>query len=363
MGQEYPSLFGVAPSWADVGIKFPIYGGEIIATSDIAAISASDSLEFGVKRGTSGGKKTARTTGQEDCECSVTFYRQGLVTLVRALMARAPTRNGRKQIGLVGFDILTQHTPPRRHRDLHDQGRRLPHRGPLLLDGRGNRRRPGGGGREPDGDPREDRRGMGGAAVTDEKKKSPLEELQERRAARKADQARARDEQYLKDLEALDGLESADGDGRVEALEVPSSCSASDVAVVRTDRGGGQALPRSLPEAQEAIRPAWRPTARDVVHRLPRPRDVRSHVRRMARAPRQRRRRRDPPHAGEGGRRGKRLTQRKAVAGTKPGVLAACLLALGSTDDADAVDRAAAAYVIAEVLVRLRLTLIALSKR
>jgi hypothetical protein len=109
--QEYPTLFGVDPSWADVSIKFGIYGGSQVQTSDIAAISCSDSLEIGVKRGT-GGKKTGRGTGQADNECSLTMYRVGLRTLLRELKAKAPLRNGARAVGLVGFDILTQHSPP-----------------------------------------------------------------------------------------------------------------------------------------------------------------------------------------------------------------------------------------------------------
>lgn len=109
--KEYPTLNGVDPSWADVAIKCSVYEGSMVETADIAAISCSDSLEIGIKRGT-GGKKTGRGTGQADNECSMTLYRNGLVSLYRGLAPKAPIRNGSRAIGLVGFDIIIQHTPP-----------------------------------------------------------------------------------------------------------------------------------------------------------------------------------------------------------------------------------------------------------
>lgn len=49
-----------------------------------------------------------------------------------------------------------------------------------------------------------------------------LEEIEERRAARKAAAKVARDEQYAKDLEALDALEVEHGDGKVSVCELPA---------------------------------------------------------------------------------------------------------------------------------------------
>jgi hypothetical protein len=106
MASEYPTLQDVAPSWADVRANFTIYGGQQIITPDIAAIKWSDKVEVGLVRGTNGGRKSKRTTGQYDCEATVTFYREGWRTFRTGLVAK------NVKISLVGFDIMIQHTPP-----------------------------------------------------------------------------------------------------------------------------------------------------------------------------------------------------------------------------------------------------------
>ena len=106
MAGEYPTLNEVEPSWADVRVSLPVYGAQTIITPDIAALKWSDKVEVGTVRGTNGGRKTKRTTGQYDCDASVTFYRSGW-RLFRAALAARDSR-----ISLVGFDIIVQHTPP-----------------------------------------------------------------------------------------------------------------------------------------------------------------------------------------------------------------------------------------------------------
>jgi hypothetical protein len=103
---EYPTLNEVEPSWADIKVSIPIHDGQTIVTPEIAAIKWSDKVDVGVARGTNGGRKTKRTTGQYDCEAAVTFYRSGWKTLRDGLAMKD------KRISLVGFDILIQHTPP-----------------------------------------------------------------------------------------------------------------------------------------------------------------------------------------------------------------------------------------------------------
>lgn len=110
--QEFPNLFGVTPSWADIETSFSVFGGSLLKTADYAEISCSESVEIGIQRGASGGRKLKRTTGQGDTEASITFYRPGLRSLYRALMAKAPKRNGQLQVGLVGFDVFTKHSVP-----------------------------------------------------------------------------------------------------------------------------------------------------------------------------------------------------------------------------------------------------------
>jgi len=104
--QEYPTLNEVEPSWADLRLSFPLYGGETVITDDVAAVKWSDKVEVGIVRGTSGGRKRKRTTGQSECDCTVTFYKSGWKRFREALAKINP------KISLVGFDIIAQHTPP-----------------------------------------------------------------------------------------------------------------------------------------------------------------------------------------------------------------------------------------------------------
>src|SRR6185295_5494479 len=106
MAQEYPTLNEVEPSWADLRVSFPVYGGETVVTPDIAAVKWSDKVDVGVVRGTNGGRKTKRTTGQLDNDATITFYRSGWKRFREVLAAKNP------KISLVGFDIIIQSTPP-----------------------------------------------------------------------------------------------------------------------------------------------------------------------------------------------------------------------------------------------------------
>lgn len=106
MGQEFPTINEVEPSWADVSISIPLYSGPTVQTNDIAALKFSDKVDVGVKRGTNGGRKTGRTTGQLDNDASITFYLNGWKLMRTALASK------NKKISLVGFDIISQWTPP-----------------------------------------------------------------------------------------------------------------------------------------------------------------------------------------------------------------------------------------------------------
>lgn len=112
MAQEFPLLNGVAPSWADISVELQPLGASPVTTSDIAEITCSETIDFGVVRGVSGGRKMKRTTGQLDNEASIKLYRPGLQVFYRALMALAPTKLGQKVLSAVVFNIVIQHTPP-----------------------------------------------------------------------------------------------------------------------------------------------------------------------------------------------------------------------------------------------------------
>lgn len=106
MSDAYPTLNDVEPSWADIRLSFPVYGGQTIVTDDIKSVKWSDKVDMGLTRGTSGGRKKKRTTGQYDCDATVTFYKSGWKKIRLGLAAK------NKKISLVGFDIMIQHTPP-----------------------------------------------------------------------------------------------------------------------------------------------------------------------------------------------------------------------------------------------------------
>jgi len=112
MNQEFPTVDGISPSWADIQATFTVTGGDLLQMSDIAGIKWSRKVEVGEQRGTSGGRVMARTTGQVSYEASATLYRSGLRKLQKALVKKAPTRGNEAVIGVVAFDLLVQHTPP-----------------------------------------------------------------------------------------------------------------------------------------------------------------------------------------------------------------------------------------------------------
>lgn len=109
--QSYPSVNGIAPSWSDVEISFTPDGAAILESEDIAGIKSAPKLDIGTQKGTSGGRPKKRTTGAVEYEASITLYREGYQKLLRALMAKAPTRGNQVRISLVPFEILVQFTP------------------------------------------------------------------------------------------------------------------------------------------------------------------------------------------------------------------------------------------------------------
>jgi hypothetical protein len=110
--QSYPSLNDIEPSWADIALTFSIGGGQFLDMEAIKALKWNRKVEVGERRGASGGRVMARTTGQGSQEASATLYRSGLRQLIRALMDQAPVRGNQAVISLVSFDITVQHTPP-----------------------------------------------------------------------------------------------------------------------------------------------------------------------------------------------------------------------------------------------------------
>jgi len=110
----YPTLNGVAQSWADCVVTAGIYGGLSIDAEDIKDISWKRTLEQGEQRKT-GGQLKGKTAGQAGYEASITWYASGYWKMVAALGAAAQAagyvKDGEVELSRVGFDIVVQHTP------------------------------------------------------------------------------------------------------------------------------------------------------------------------------------------------------------------------------------------------------------
>lgn len=111
MNNAFPLFNGTAVSWADIVVKTLFDGGTILTTEDIAGVKRSRSLEVGEKRGASGGRVMAYTTGAVSQEFTWILYRDGFQRYVRELQSRAPKRGNQYAIARVFFNIEVQHTP------------------------------------------------------------------------------------------------------------------------------------------------------------------------------------------------------------------------------------------------------------
>lgn len=109
--QVFPTIDGVAPSWADIKVKLTPKDAPVLELIDIAGIKGSRKVDVGEQRGTSGGLVIATTTGSASQEASMTLYRSGYRKLLKALAAKAPLRGNQRRISLVRFNVLVQHTP------------------------------------------------------------------------------------------------------------------------------------------------------------------------------------------------------------------------------------------------------------
>ena len=107
---DFPLVDGIAPSWADVGVKATPKGGALIDVNDIAAVKRSRTVEVGEQK--QGGRVVARTTGEVKYEFSWTLYRSGHQRLLEVLADIAPLRQGNQaRVSLVPMFVQVQHTP------------------------------------------------------------------------------------------------------------------------------------------------------------------------------------------------------------------------------------------------------------
>lgn len=108
--QDYPTLNGMAPSWADIATTIDVVGGGTLRDIDYAGFSFESAVEVGEQRGASGGRVMRRTVGAKTDTASATYYRSGLRRLVEALIPLAPTRGNQRLVSLAPFSVLIQHS-------------------------------------------------------------------------------------------------------------------------------------------------------------------------------------------------------------------------------------------------------------
>lgn len=107
----YPTINGIAPSWADIAIRLSATGGgSVVEMGGIKSIKSSRKREVGKQR--EGGRAIKRTTGSVDYEAELELYLDGYDQLIDALAASAPTSGNQKLLGLSTFLINQQWSVP-----------------------------------------------------------------------------------------------------------------------------------------------------------------------------------------------------------------------------------------------------------
>lgn len=106
----YPTINGIAPSWADIAVRLTPTAGKLIEMGSIKSLKSSRKLERGRQR--EGGRTIKRTTGQIDYEAEMELYLDGLHELIDGLAAGAPTSGNQVRLGLASFLINVQWSVP-----------------------------------------------------------------------------------------------------------------------------------------------------------------------------------------------------------------------------------------------------------
>lgn len=108
--QTYAGVNDYEVSWSDIATTLRIPNAQPLPDLDWAGVKFSRKVELGERKGPSGGRTTARTTGTGSCEASGSIYRSSNRVLYTALAAVAPKRGNQARISLVSFDLVVQHT-------------------------------------------------------------------------------------------------------------------------------------------------------------------------------------------------------------------------------------------------------------
>lgn len=107
---DYPTLDGIAPSWADVSVRLKGSETVLLDMRDIKSISTGRKVDEGVQK--AGGRVMQRTSGEGSQDASCTLYQSGYIKLIRNLSKVAPKRGNIALIRFVHFGIDFQYTPP-----------------------------------------------------------------------------------------------------------------------------------------------------------------------------------------------------------------------------------------------------------
>ena len=112
-GEQYPTLNGIAQSWADIAVTGLIVDGPVLDLEDIVDISWERTVDIGEQK-TPAGVIVARTTGAPSYTAKLTLYASGKRKLETGLAdtaaAKGFTRGGALQVALVAFNISIDHT-------------------------------------------------------------------------------------------------------------------------------------------------------------------------------------------------------------------------------------------------------------
>jgi hypothetical protein len=115
VNQSFPLYNGIAPSWADLIVRVSGTSIQLADVEDIKSIDTSRTVEVGKQRGATGGRIKKRTLGSLDQDGSLTFYKDGYVDFIAALVAAAEaqgfTRGNEVLISPVVFDVQYLFTP------------------------------------------------------------------------------------------------------------------------------------------------------------------------------------------------------------------------------------------------------------
>ncbi len=108
---DFPTLDGIAPSWADINVRVGSFGAALLNIGDISAINSGWTVEVGEQR--EGGRVIKRTRGSVSYEASMTLYASGYQKLLRGLILSAvPNTKGQIPLSPIHFTVHVIWTPP-----------------------------------------------------------------------------------------------------------------------------------------------------------------------------------------------------------------------------------------------------------